>query len=156
MAKKTVAQARSNETNPPASTKRSVKAGPAAVIREQRTKIEEAYQVAPPRASTERHPASDAAEAAGQARRRIGEIPVPMTLQEVCDVISYEIRADEFAPSAFAAIARDIEALSDLAEKVEGFEGFALLQGLAARTRLAGDVAKWLDTELTEMPEVRP
>lgn len=78
-----------------------------------------------------------------------------MTLQEVCDVISFEIDAAEFAPSAFHAIARDLDALSELAEKVEAFAGFAQLQGLAACTRLAGDVARWLETELTDLPEQR-
>lgn len=72
MAKKTVAQSRSNETGSPAYTLRSAKA-----------RIKESLKVEAPTVPVGEHPASAAAAEAGAALRLIGDLPVPMKLRNL-------------------------------------------------------------------------
>jgi hypothetical protein len=153
--------AREDGEGPPKSTQRSTK-GPAAVLREQKAKIDEihANSPPPPRMSTERHPASDAAEAAAKVLKEIGATPVPMTLDEICDVIGEDCHASNFASSALETLAGQVDALANVAEKeeVDPFEAFRLMRNVCERMRLASRVTAWLESEtpLTSLPGVSP
>jgi len=125
---------------------------PAEVLREQKAKIADALKEGHriPRPGPVDTVLDDAIERSAEARDSIGSIPIPMTLGKACLLIGGNVEPENFATTAFAAIARDIETLSDLAEhesEESGFYGWLVLQQLAERARFAGEVAALLEAE---------
>ncbi len=131
-------------------------ASPAQVLREQKAVIEAASKVEPPRLSGVRHPASDAAEALGKARQRIGALQVPMTLATVCEIIGTDCSADNFASTSLSTLASQLDAVSGFAEKDTGgsYDCYTVVQNIVARMNLASEIVTWLESETTELPEV--
>jgi hypothetical protein len=143
MAKKTVA----NKT-----TGKQAAKTPAEVLREQKAKIADALKEGHriPRPGAVDPVLDDAIKQSAEARDAIGSIVVPITLAKACLLIGGNVEPENFATTAFSAIARDIETLSDLAEhesEESGFYGWLVLQQLAERARFAGEVAALLEAE---------
>jgi hypothetical protein len=135
---------------------------PAQVLREQKAKIEEIHAngAPPPRMPTERHPASDAAEAAGKARGAIGALAVPITLDDVCGIIGVDCKAESFAASALECLAGQLVAMQTIGEQdsVDPYNAYRVIENVVGRMRLASRVTAWLESEtpLTRLPEVSP
>lgn len=134
------------------------KNSPAQVLREQKAKIEavDASAPPPPPLSTVQHPASDAAEAVGEARAAIQDMTVPVTLGEVCALIGTDVDPTDFASTAFASIGDQIHTLATLVETDASHDSWRLFRNLSERAKLAGRVAAWLTAETTELAEVQP
>jgi hypothetical protein len=126
---------------------------PAQVLREQTAKIQEINASAPPPPpmSTERHPASDAAEAVGEARAAIRDLAVPVTLGEVCALIGTDVDPADFASTAFESIGDQISTLATLVETDASHDSWRLFRNLSERAKLAGRVAAWLAAEPSEV-----
>jgi hypothetical protein len=133
---------------------------PAAVLREQTAKIAKASKVSPPRMSTERHPATDAAEAAGKAVREIGDLQVPLTLREVCEIIGVDCKPERFAVTAFETLGGQLAVVTELTESTAlvGYDAYRLTENVRHRLLLAGRVTAWLESEtrVRRLPEVQP
>jgi len=135
---------------------------PAAVLREQKARIEEIHANSPPPPSmpTSRHPASDAAEAAEKARDVMGNLPVPMTLNEICALMGPDCKAEDFAASALKTLAGQLYAVAQFAESGlggdGGYEQWQVIENIVERMKCAGEVVTWLESETTELPEVQP
>jgi len=123
---------------------------PAEVLREAKAQIDEihANSPPPPRMSTERHPASDAAEAAGKARDAIASLQVPMTLGEVAEIIGAGCDPSEFPVSSVECLADQLDAISQMAEMGAegGFERWKVVDNIVNRMRLASRVTAWMLT----------
>lgn len=130
-------------------------ATPAQVLRKQKAAIEEACKVAPPSMPTGRHPASDAAEAMGKAKKTIADMSIPMTLGEICKVMGVNCEPDNFAASALGDLAAQLYAVSHLAEVDRDhsrYEGWQVVENIVARMKLASEVVTWLESDTTELP----
>lgn len=136
--------------------------GPAQQLRDAKAKLAEVYENAlpVPRLSTERHPASDAAEAAGRIRGEISGLLVPMTLAQVCGVIGTDCKPERFAVTALECLAGQLEAMRTIAERdeVSPYDAFRVIENLTERMRLASRVTAFLESEqpLASLPEVQP
>ena len=138
---------------------RSVKA-PAEVLREAKAEIAEANKVPIPAMPTGRHPASDAAARAGKARQALGDLAVPMTLNEIAGIIGVNVRATDFASTALDDLATQLDGVSIVAEADTGgcYDSWCVVENIVARMKLASRVTAWLEHEsaLASLPEVSP
>jgi hypothetical protein len=130
---------------------------PAEVLREQQARIEEALKA--PLPGLPEQGASEASKAAADfaaARRALADMPVPMTLGEICEVIGQDVVPEEFGSSALRAIADQIKTTAVLTETDWSADAWRLFGNISARAELAGRVAGWLAKETTEPAEVQP
>lgn len=127
---------------------------PSSTMRSAKERIAEASKVPLPDLPSGRHPASDAAEEAGRARRSVGELPVPMTLSEICALMGVGCEPENFAPTAFESLAGQLEAAATFAENEGSYDGWRVINNIAERMKCAGNVARWLETETTDAAEV--
>lgn len=135
---------------------------PAEALREAKQTIEEIRASAPPppRPSTEEHPASVAAREVGKVREAIGDLVVPMTLAEVCEIIGVDCKPENFAVTAFETLGGQMEVVTELAESTEigGYDAYRLTENIRQRMLLASRVTAWLESDetLSSLPEVQP
>ena len=94
------------------------------------------------------------------AKKRMADIPVPMTLGEICGVIGNDVHPELFASEALAAIADQVETTAVIIDAAPDFSGDAwrLFKNIAERAKLASRVTAWLESEqpLASLPEVMP
>lgn len=145
-----------NSTRSKTQGKQAAKA-PAEVLREQQALIEEALTAPlpglPERGASE---ASKAAENFAAARRTLADMPVPITLGEICHVIGTDVDPERFATSALSAIADQINSTAVLVETDSSNDSWRLFKNLSQRAELASRVAAWLEAETTDPAEVQP
>jgi hypothetical protein len=106
--------------------------------------------------STEEHPASVAAREAGELRKEIGALQVPMTLAEIAEIMGPNCNADDFPVSSIENLADQLDAVSDMAEvgAQGGYERWQVVDNIVSRMKLASRVTAWmLATE--KAPEVQ-
>ncbi len=122
---------------------------PAEVLREQRARIEEALKMPTPRLSDRRaNPLlTKAVEDHAAAHQAMRDIPVPMTLGEICEVIGSDVVPGEFGSSALRSIADQIKTTAVLVETEWSDDSWRLFENLSARAELAGRVAGWLGSQ---------
>jgi hypothetical protein len=128
----------------PESTVRGV-AAPAAVLRNAKARMDAA--VAMPIATNAEAKAAVAAHAA--AERDIAQLQVPMTLNEICQIMGSDCRADEFPVSSIDSLADQLDAISQMADVgcEGGYERWLVVDNIVSRMRLASRVTAWMLTD---------
>lgn len=96
-------------------------------------------------------------EAHAERLRAEADVPITLSLSDAAELVAHDIDIRNFAQSAFDALARDVDTLSDFAEQhVESsYEGWQLFQNLATRMRFAGTVVAQLRTRSSEESAVQ-
>ena len=74
-------------------------------------------------------------------RKAVEALPLTITLAEACDLVGRDLSPTAFQEQVFDVIARELDTLSDLAERSKGFESWAAMQNLCSRIQLAGKIA---------------
>jgi hypothetical protein len=92
------------------------------------------------------------------AQEDMATLAVPMTLADVCGIISVDCKPDNFAVTALESLAGQVSALQCIVEKeeVDAYEGYRLLENLSERMRLAARVTSWLQSETREAAATLP
>lgn len=141
----------------PASERRikAAEATPQKRMKEAKAKLEELNATLPAPAVDPKQYIADCEEM-GTLRASIGEIPVPMTLNEICRLMGPECRAENFAASALDTLASQLYAVAGLAERDGSYDGWQVVENIVDRMKCAGEVVTWLESETTELPGVTP
>lgn len=122
--------------------------GPASTLRSIRARVAAAKAVEEPRMSAE-------VREEIAARPALGEVRIPMTLNDVCALMGRDCQPDEFAATAFECLADQLDAVAQFAENGptgnNGYEMWKVVNNIAERMRCAGEVATWLECETTPL-----
>lgn len=112
---------------------------PADVIREAKAKID---------ANLKKDHGPGVVEELAAANKEMGELAVPMTLNEICEIMGSDCRADEFPVSSIECLAGQLDAVSQMAEVgcQGGFERWCVVDNIVSRMKLASRVTAWMLT----------
>lgn len=153
MAQKKVARAQSRST-----TEGKAAKAPAEVLRASKAKIAEALKTPIPRLGLPNPALTKSVDDHAQARRAIAEMPVTMTLGQVCTLLGRDIEPGTFASSALASFADQIETVAVICDTAPEFssDAWRLFQNLAQRAEYASKVVSWLESgKPAEMAEAQ-